>query len=380
MRKNEPSVLDLAQLALDVYNDPAEDDIRKKYFNANWIAGPTNNHRGQKKFDRTAMANNEYPSYSCPKTGLYARIYYNKHSNYSVLAIRGTEGKYNDFATDAGYMLNYTELQQYEDAKEFFYEMKKYLQKTKPMRYVCGHSLGGILAKMIAPNTHLPTCAFNSPGVLDFLLSVQAKKMESEKLPFNKDDIVINLGPKQVVVTFIANKDMIGETNHQMDLGSRFYLATRPSNSHSINEYKNSKELEHILKDKNSLTSKYPRFDDPFTVHSMVDFFKYFYINGYENVYLEKFKPFHKHHERYDCYRTINSLVNLNRYARLRDYHFFNQEKELQEKKKKYCTIYDEHKENFEHYLADPLTDYLRKNPIKMESLLLHLDHDFVPY
>lgn len=29
MRKNEPSVLDLAQLALDVYNDPAEDDIRK---------------------------------------------------------------------------------------------------------------------------------------------------------------------------------------------------------------------------------------------------------------------------------------------------------------------------------------------------------------
>lgn len=61
MRKNEPSVLDLAQLALDVYNAPAEDDIRKNYFNPNWIAGPTNNHRGQKKYDRAAMSYNEYP-------------------------------------------------------------------------------------------------------------------------------------------------------------------------------------------------------------------------------------------------------------------------------------------------------------------------------
>lgn len=153
---------------MDVYNDPAEDDIRKNYFNANWIAGPTNNHRGQKKYDRAAMSYSEYPSYSCPETGLYARVYNHKYANYSVLAIRGTEGKFNDFATDAGYMLNYTELQQYEDAREFYYEMLKYLKKHKPIQYVCGHSLGGILAKMIAPNTQVTTCAFNSPGVLDF--------------------------------------------------------------------------------------------------------------------------------------------------------------------------------------------------------------------
>lgn len=319
------------------------------------------------------------PSYSCPETGLYARVYNHKYANYSVLAIRGTEGKFNDFATDAGYMLNYTELQQYKDAREFFYEIRDYLEDNdKPqIKYVCGHSLGGILAKMIAPNTKVTTCAFNSPGVLDFLLSVEVKK---NKKAVNKDDIIINLRPKQDDVTFIDNKDMVGETNHHTDLGSRIYLATRPSNPHSVNEYKNSKELEHILKDKNPLTSKYPRFDDPFTVHSMVDLFKYFYINGYENVYLEKFKPFHKHNERYHCYRAINSLVNLNNYASHRDYHYFNLEKDYEEKKKRYCTIYDEHKENFEHYLADPLTDYLRKKPIKMESLLLHLDHDFVPY
>ena len=49
-------------------------------------------------------------------------------------------------------------------------------------------------------------------------------------------------------------------------------------------------------------------------------------------------------------------------------------------KKKDIAQIYDEHKENFETLLGRPINRLLKKKPIKMESLLLHLDHDFVPY
>ncbi len=374
MRSNEPSILELAQLALDVYNDPAEDEIRKKFFNKNWRAGPTNNHRNKPKFDRLTMCDNGYPSYSCPVTGLYARIYYHRKANYCVLVIRGTEmSSLNDLVTDAGYMFNDTKLQQYEDVKDFYHEMKKYLKDNdKPeIKYVCGHSLGGILAKMIAPITHLPTCAFNSPGVLDFLISVEAKKFEKEKIPFKKNEILINLAPQQVIVTFIANKDMIGETKHHTDLGSRIYLATTLSNPHSVNEYKNSKELENILNDRFSNSSKYPLLDDPFTVHTMVDLFKYLYVNDYENVYIDKFKPFHKHHERDTCYFLV-SLLRKNfahDYDNDKELLFFNSLRDkIMDKKNKYCKIYDEHKENFSHYLATPLNDDLLKNPRKLKK------------
>ena len=46
------------------------------------------------------MSYSEYPSYSCPETGLYARVYNHKYANYSVLLSKAPKESLMTFATD----------------------------------------------------------------------------------------------------------------------------------------------------------------------------------------------------------------------------------------------------------------------------------------
>ena len=95
-----PSILDLAQLALDVYHDPDNDTV-KHLFSSKWIkmdAYPPDDFFIDKRrypdVNIHALRNKEIkkkPKDSCPESGLYARIYYSSEAKYSVLAIRGTE-------------------------------------------------------------------------------------------------------------------------------------------------------------------------------------------------------------------------------------------------------------------------------------------------
>ncbi|WP_158999837.1 hypothetical protein [Pigmentibacter ruber] len=355
------SILELAQLALDVYCDPKENDIRKKYFNDNWEAGPSNDHRGKPEFDIATKPYNTYPTESCPKTGLYARVYIHKRLNYGVLAIRGTEKETNDFAADSDWLLN-NESQQLNDLIEFHAKAKKhFFEIKKPLKYVCGHSLGGILGKSLAPISKLPTCAFNSPGVLDFVLANARRKGNKN---ITMEEFEAGMKSNQVIVTFVANRDMVGERKNDADLGTRIYLATRPFNPLTMHDYNNSKELQKIVETRKLGDKEYPTTFEVDRVHSMVDLFKYFYVNDYENVYLEKYKNFDKFKERYFCHVAIRSSRTMNP----RNINMYQKQiKDREEQIKKYCTIYDQHKENFKHYLAVPLTDELLNNPVKQK-------------
>jgi hypothetical protein len=204
--KDKPTVLDFAQLALDVYNDPHDDNLRdtklNKSWNNNWIKVDTwprqndyalrgsyarslhdkikflnslkskmniNDQEFQKEYDIELLKREEIKHDYDDKTGLYAAFYVNKITAVGVVALRGTAAPYSlTLGADTNYVFN-SPLKQYEEAKEFVNLIKK--TAGSPKIYVCGHSLGGILAKMIAPVSGLNTIAFNSPGVKEFLSS-----------------------------------------------------------------------------------------------------------------------------------------------------------------------------------------------------------------
>lgn len=65
-------------------------------------------------------------------------------------------------------------IKQFEALKKV-YRILKVSIKENPIKFVCGHSLGGILAKLLSPISKQATCAFNSPGVLDFLMENMKK-------------------------------------------------------------------------------------------------------------------------------------------------------------------------------------------------------------
>ncbi len=160
-----------------------------------------------------------------------------------------------------------------------FYKLikKSNLYISKPIKYVCGHSLGGIISKMIAPLTKVDVCAFNSPGVIEFL--------EHLNWPI---DILEN----QKIVTYVANRDEVGELKSYAELGERIYLATSHKNQtrvivpdiHGL-KYEDifPNEAAASLGSQNALSNRMPM---PF--HSMSTLYKYLYDNNFENIFLKK--------------------------------------------------------------------------------------------
>lgn len=95
---------------------------------------------------------------------------------------------------------------QYDEALCFWFSIHNYVKLRKISKlYVTGHSLGGIIAKMISPLTGCDTIAFNSPGVREYL--------QRRKLPAHKRTAT------QTIITFCAKADPIGNLRHDNDLG-----------------------------------------------------------------------------------------------------------------------------------------------------------------
>ncbi len=210
-------------------------------------------------------------------SGLFVCIYTNFKLGISVMAIRGTEpDNYGDLYDDIKFM-TYTggQLQQSKDALSFYNSIKKSKTYEKePINFICGHSLGGIIAKVIGPRTDCHVCAFNSPGVLDYLYD--------KKLP-------IEIKNNQIIKTYVANMDVVGEFMGWAELGEREYLATTEKNKERHNY--NEKDPE-IFEKKSPyyavLSIVWKTKNEAFSFHGMGDLFIYMHRNNFENVFLVK--------------------------------------------------------------------------------------------
>lgn len=332
---SDPSILEFAQLALDVYDDPKDDPYRSK-FSKLWLKKETfiaektgisekiyeKIHKSRqsqisKKIKDVINLENvikirdalwgflipmEYfeiykmyvsgkmldildKNIMIEKTGLFARVYHKIGTSYSVLAIRGTEGTLNDLSEDSYFMTNSIlgtniNLDQVAYLVNFIHEiMQKKEYSNRPIKFLCGHSLGGIIAKLVATITGLHTCAFNSPGVLKWL------QMKGWNVPTNSSSTIIK--------TYVVNHDEVGETFANFDIGERITLATTSNNTISCeNLFSNKIDF--------NLLSTYAKCDNIIIkslhnylttkkimgYHSMATLFDYMYQNNYENVFL----------------------------------------------------------------------------------------------
>ena len=186
-------VTDFAQLALDVYEDPDANDVRPG-FNKAWA----------KLNSWTSM--NQF----------HATFYKNMMTNVGVLAIRGTVPAINKTVIqDLDYFTALAEskdIPQYHDALSFYNFIENYPDwKNIKEKYVCGHSLGGMLAKAIAPITGFNTIAFNSPSITNFLLN-------------NHYPVALKDPKHQKQLTYAAKNDFIGNLLSQWDLGKYVIL------------------------------------------------------------------------------------------------------------------------------------------------------------
>lgn len=142
-------------------------------------------------------------------TGFRGRLYVSDWFNCSVIVFRGTDNTIN-YIEDGLFALNY-DTRVYADALNFYdFVIHHPIVKKYPLKAVCGHSLGGILAKSIAPVTGITTYAFNSPGVLDYLKNVVKKPT------------LLKHG--QRVRTYISNADPIGNLKWKCDLGDHIFI------------------------------------------------------------------------------------------------------------------------------------------------------------
>ncbi len=211
------SVLDFARLALDVYHDPKDRELLRKEFNPLWQkidewprkavfqhsflnVGPGGTTHGKMNGSRETD----------PKTGFYASFYRNMATDVGVLVIRGTDSIM-DGIEDYHYATN-LHVDQYAQASTFWHIIKDYYLITDAKKlYICGHSLGGIIAKMIAPITGADTIAFNSSGVTEYLKN---NHLQCQRASYD-----------QVVVTYCANGDPVGNLNHVGDISEYRFLS-----------------------------------------------------------------------------------------------------------------------------------------------------------
>jgi hypothetical protein len=170
-----------------------------------------------------------------------AAFYVNRTYRCSVFVIRGTVPiEFMTLIADLGYGRNfgYVINHMYRQAVKFYVETyKPYLKifRENPIVACTGHSLGGILAKMIAPVTGLST--FNSPGVKQYL--------SENKLP-------MGLHANQEIITFYARGDAIGNFRRDNDFGSHIPLSVKGFSKDieytSLNKILTYNGVEHLLR------------------------------------------------------------------------------------------------------------------------------------
>jgi len=192
------NVLDFAQLAIAAYgkDDPI---LNERDFHSNWVKVDCYPRPDDGIFNFKVI---DYDIHN----GFSAAFYIHSITGCGVIAIRGTNPKIlDDLLNDAAFSFNLA-MSQYDDAILFCNIIKTSpYWKNLTKIYICGHSLGGILAKMISPFSHLDTIAFNSPGVVNEL----TKQSKSTRLNFT-----------QKIVTYIAQADLIGNFEHLHDFGA----------------------------------------------------------------------------------------------------------------------------------------------------------------
>ena len=198
-------ILDFAQLSLDIYDDEKNISL-KSNFDKNWV---------------------RVKNSSDDKSGFYAALYLNELSKVGVICVRGTDN-HPDVIADIGFSI-------YKGIKEQYKELLDFISMTKHsswyknynIKYCTGHSLGGILAKAISPESKLNTIAFNSSGVKAYLY---------------QHHMYTGLSEGQYVITYSATGDFVGhlrtfeDTKKEggwdlsEDLGKHIYL---PVNNHA---------------------------------------------------------------------------------------------------------------------------------------------------
>ena len=180
-------VTDFAQLALDIYDDPNDNKIKLNEFNSLWVRKRT--------WTDTDL---DYMNGTKFKAGLYIHTV----TNIGIISVRGTANNITNFEEDGDYAFN-KDSKIFHGIRTFFNLLKKnndWLNLKK--QYVCGHSLGGILAKYVINTSKCDTITFNSPGVKEYL---KRNNCAAE-----------NMSGKEVV-TYYANGDAIGNFHRDKD-------------------------------------------------------------------------------------------------------------------------------------------------------------------
>ena len=155
----------------------------------------------------------------------HATFYKNMVTNVGVLSIRGTVPKIKE-TTDADkeyFKAEFDEknMPQFTDAIQFYIFLQTYsLWKDTTEKYVTGHSLGGMLAKALAPITGLNTIAFNSPSMSKFLLD---------------NHFSLRLQPGQKQITYSSTKYFIGNVLSGTDTGK--YVPVEPDKKEVIRKF-----------------------------------------------------------------------------------------------------------------------------------------------
>lgn len=102
-------------------------------------------------------------------SGFFARLYYSELAAGYVLAFRGTQlSDWGSVSADLEYGAG-ARPALYSCAMDVFHAVLRHTPKALGHIAFAGHSLGGILAKLLAVDTGITSVAFNSPGVKRFL-------------------------------------------------------------------------------------------------------------------------------------------------------------------------------------------------------------------
>ena len=198
------SLLDLALLSKKVYGGFKDSDIPEGLVNPSklWVPIPETSYNASLLQDTGHERN-----------GFYACVYENFATNERVLAIKGTLASLShpsDILSDLNYgitdilnnrfdMAEYKELNKYMFYLSSIFGGSYYNEQNKEndyfnIKYVCGHSLGGIMAKMIACQLNLDGVAFNSPSVKNVIKQYNIlADYKSIRTVYCKNDPVTNL-------------------------------------------------------------------------------------------------------------------------------------------------------------------------------------------